>query len=93
VTPGSQKERATKPDPRSARFAIRIQYRGIERTAELPLTTHMIEQLAMEAAVRGVSIGDFIAELITTMLSKDLIPQVLDNTDPATDSNGRPRGT
>jgi hypothetical protein len=45
----------------------------------------MIEQLALEAVVRGVSLGDLIAELITAMLSKDLIPQVLDNIDPATD--------
>jgi hypothetical protein len=57
----------------------------MERIAELPLTTHMIEQLALEAVVRGVSLGDLIAELITAMLSKDLIPQVLDNIDPATD--------
>jgi hypothetical protein len=74
-------------------FAIRLQYRGIERTAELPLAPHTIEELVMEAAVRGVTIGELIAELITAMLSKGLDPQVLDNTDPATESNGRPRGT
>jgi hypothetical protein len=56
----------------------------MERTAELPLTPHTIEQLVMEAAVREVRIGKLIAELITAMLSKDLIAQVLDNnTDPA----------
>jgi hypothetical protein len=73
------------PDARSASFAIRFRDRGIERTAEFPLTPHMIEQLAMEAAVRGVTIGKLIGELITAMLSKGLVPQVLDSTDPATD--------
>jgi hypothetical protein len=70
VTPGSQEQRATTADARSASFAIRLQYRGMERIAELPLTTHLIEQLAMEAAVRGVSIGDLIAELIMEVLNK-----------------------
>jgi hypothetical protein len=62
------------PDACSASFTIRFHYRGRERTAELPLTKHTIEQLALEAAVRGVSIGDLFAELITAMLSKDPIP-------------------
>src|SRR5262249_54376038 len=83
-TEGQSRGNST-PDARSASFAIRFQYRGGERTAELPLTTPTIGQLALEAAVQDVSIGELIAELITTMLSKDLIPQVLDNTDPGTD--------
>jgi hypothetical protein len=37
-----------------ARFAIRVQYRGQERTIELPFTEDMIRQLAFEAALRGV---------------------------------------
>jgi hypothetical protein len=71
------------PDACSARFAISFQYRGRERTAELPFTPQMIEQLAMEAAVRNVTLGDLIAELITAMLSKGLVPHVPDNTNPA----------
>src|SRR5262245_11928033 len=47
-----------------ARFAISIRYRGEERTTELPLTQDMITQLAVEAAFRGVPIGDLIGDLI-----------------------------
>jgi hypothetical protein len=54
---------------------------------ELPLTQQTIEQLAIEAAFRGVTINDLIGELITAMLSKDLVPQMLD-TDPVTDRIG-----
>ena len=47
-----------------ARFAISMRYRGEERTTELPLTHDMITQLAVEAAFRGVPIGDLIGDLI-----------------------------
>jgi hypothetical protein len=56
----------------SASFAIRFQYRGMERTDELPLTVDMVGQLALEATLRRVSIGELIAELITAMVNKDL---------------------
>jgi hypothetical protein len=73
-------------DACSASFAIRFQYRGTERTVELPLAPHTIGQLAVEATIRQVTIGELIAELITTMVrNKHLIPQVLDKIDPATD--------
>ena len=77
-----QQEWATTPDACSASFAIRFQYRGMERTVELPLTTHTIGQLAFEAALRDVTIGELIAELITAMVSRDLFAPVLDNSDP-----------
>jgi hypothetical protein len=81
------------PDARSASFAIRFQSRGRERTAELPFTPHMIEQLALEAALQDVRIGRLIAELITAVArNKDLIPQVLNNTDPASELGGGPAG-
>jgi hypothetical protein len=66
----------------SASFAIRFQYRGMERTAELPFTPHAIGQLALEAALQDVKIGELIAKLITAMVTnKDLFPLVLDNMD------------
>src|SRR5262245_27209117 len=51
-----------------ARFAITMRYRGEERTTELPLTQDMITQLAVEAAFRGVPIGDLIGDLIVESL-------------------------
>src|SRR5262245_54140013 len=61
----------------AASFAIRIQYRGMERTHELPLTTHTIGQLALEATLREGTIGELIAAIITAMVDKDLFPLVL----------------
>ena len=56
----------------SASFGIRFRYRGMERTDESPLAPHTMGQLALEAALRRVSIGELIAELITAMVNKDL---------------------
>src|SRR5262245_389962 len=67
---------ATIPDAVAASFAIRVQYRGMEGMHELPLTTHTIGQLALEAALREVTIGELIAAIITAMVDKDLFPLV-----------------
>ena len=78
-----QQERVNTLEAASA--AIRFRYRGMERTDELALSPHTLEQLALEAAMRGVAIGELIADLITTIMRKDLFVLALDNTDPATD--------
>ena len=68
------------PDACSASVAIRFQYRGKERTVELPLAPHTLGQLAVEATIRHVTIGELIAELITAMVrNEDLFPLLLDN--------------
>ena len=67
-----QQEPGNKPAARSTSAAIRFQYGGMERTDELPLTAGMIGQLALEAALRRVSIGELVAELITAMVNTDL---------------------
>ena len=66
----------------AASFAIRMQYRGEERTTELPLTQDMIGQLAFEAAFRNVTIGELIGELIAALLNKDLLQTVLEHKKP-----------
>jgi hypothetical protein len=48
-------ERARTNDAGAANFAIKMQYRGEERTTELPLTQDMIRQLAFEAQFRDMS--------------------------------------
>ena len=63
-------------EPGAATFAIRMQYRGEERTTELPLSQDMIGQLAFEAAFRNVSIGEFIGELIVAVVKQDLLQLV-----------------
>jgi hypothetical protein len=66
----------------AASFAIRIQYRGEERTIALPLTQDMISQLAFGAVFRNVTIGELIGELIVAGVNKDLLRQVLEHKKP-----------
>ena len=61
----------------SANLALVMQYRGDERTTELPLTQDMIWQLAFEAQFRDMSIGELIGEVTTVIMKKDLFQLVL----------------
>jgi hypothetical protein len=63
----------------STSVAIKFQYKGVERTAELPLTRDMIGQLAWEAEFRNMTIGELIAELIVAAVKKDLLQAVLEH--------------
>ena len=74
----SVQARAPRQDVGAASFAIRMQYRGEERTTELPLTQDMIGQLAFEAAFRNVSIGKLIDELIVAVVKQDLLQTMLE---------------
>ena len=66
----------------AATIAIRMRYRGEERTTELPLTQDMIGRLAFEAAFRNVPIGELIGQLILAVLEQDLLHTVLDRKEP-----------
>jgi len=66
----------------SANFAIRMRYKGGERTTELPLTQDMTRQLAFEAELRNMRIGELISELMVAMLTKDLFQAVLEQKKP-----------
>ena len=63
-------------------MALRMQYRGGERITELPLTQDMIRQLAFEAVLRNMRIGELIGELMVAMLKKDLFQRVLQREEP-----------
>lgn len=74
----AKEERAKRAnEAAAANLAIRIQYRGEERTTQLPLTQDMVRQLAFEAEFRNMRIGEFVGELIVAMLKKDLFQAVL----------------
>ena len=82
-TPTPHQERAKKMNEvGSASFAIRMRYKGEERTTELPLTHDMITQLAFEAGLRNMRIGELIGELMVAMLKKDLFQTVLQREEP-----------
>ena len=80
--PAEQAE-ATTPHEERARtdetgLALRMKYRAYERTSELPLTQDMIGQLALEAQFRNMRIGEFVGELLTAMMKRDLFQHVLE---------------
>jgi hypothetical protein len=82
-TPTPHQERAKRMNEvGSANFAIRMRYKGEERTTELPLTHDMIGQLAFEAELRNMRIGELIGELMVAMLKKDLFQAVLEQKKP-----------
>ena len=86
VAPGlitePQQERPNSFEASSVGVAIRFQYGRMERTDELPLTVDMIGQLALEAELWEMRIGEFIAELIRKIVTKNLFPRVLGDIDP-----------
>jgi len=63
-------ERARTDEIGFANLALRMKYRGHERTSELPLTQDMITQLAFEAQFRNMSIGEVVGELIIAILDE-----------------------
>jgi hypothetical protein len=65
-------ERARADEMGLANFALRMKYRGHERTSELPLTQDMIWQLAFEAQFRNMSIGELVGELLIAMMKRDI---------------------
>jgi hypothetical protein len=70
-------ERARTDEMGLANLALGMKYRGDERTSELPLTQDMIRQLAFEAQFRNMSIGEFVGELLTAVMKRDLFQHVL----------------
>ena len=72
-----QQDRVKTLEAGSPSVAIRFQYKGTERTTELPLNLDMIGRLAWEAEFRNMSTAELIGELIMGMVKKDLFPAVL----------------
>jgi hypothetical protein len=70
-------ERAIKNEVGVANLALMMQYRGDDRTTQLPLTQDMIWQLVLEAQFRDMSIGELVGELIIVIMKKDLFQQLL----------------
>ena len=69
-------------DRTPAVFAIRMEYKGQERSTDLPLDEEMIGQLAVEAEIRDMRIGELVGALILAIVEGDLYQLVRDNTNP-----------
>ena len=81
---GGRACRSKSDDLASAVFAIRMEYKGQERSTHLPLDEEMIGQLALEAEIRGMGIGELVGALILAIVRKDLFQLVRDDSDPQT---------
>jgi hypothetical protein len=71
-TPSQEQEQAQADKMPSAQFTIRMEYKGVECTAELALTPDMIEHLVLEAEFRNLRIGELIRDLILSTVKYDL---------------------
>ena len=71
-TPSQEQEQAQADKMPSAQFTIRMEYKGVECTAELALTPDMIEHLVLEAEFRNLRIGELIRDLILSTVKNDL---------------------
>jgi hypothetical protein len=79
-SPGTCRRKSDDRPP--AAFAIRMEYKGQERLTDLPLDEEIIGELAMEAEIRGMRIGELVGALILEIVKKDLFQLVRDDSDP-----------
>jgi hypothetical protein len=61
-----------------AKFTVIVRWHSEERATDLPLTTVMVGRLALEAATRGLTIGELTGEFVATVAKQGLIKRVLD---------------
>jgi hypothetical protein len=59
-----------------------MEYKGQKRLTDLPLDEEIIGELAMEAEIRGMRIGELVGALILEIVKKDLFQLVRDDSDP-----------
>jgi hypothetical protein len=83
-------ETRTSAEAGSLKIAMRLRYKGRERTTELSLTEDAIRQLVSEAEFRRIRVGEFVGDLLMAVAKKDLFRQVLDtHSTDALDEGGR----
>ena len=61
-----------------ASLTLTMHYKGEERTTKLALTPLALGQLALEAGIRDMNIGEFISEVVTGTIQKNIFQRVLD---------------
>jgi hypothetical protein len=60
-----------------AKFAITMRHRGIEHTADIPLSSADIGVLALEATSRDLGIAELIGQTLVAAINKDMIHKIL----------------
>jgi hypothetical protein len=76
TTPHQGRPKAKEAD--LANLTLTMHYKGEERTTKLALTQLAIGQLTLEAGLRDMRIGEFVSELVTGTIQKNLFQRVLD---------------
>lgn len=74
VTPSRE---AIETQQASPLLALKIDYKGHERTSELRLAEEMVAQLVLEAQFRHMSLGELVGALITATMKRNLLGEML----------------
>ena len=61
----------------SAKISVIMSYRGKEVTADLPLTSGAIGELALIATLRDLSIAELVGQVLAGTTKKDMIEEIL----------------
>jgi hypothetical protein len=60
-----------------AKFAVTIRRRGREQTTDIPLSSAVIEVLALEAMSRDLAVAELIGQVLVAAINKDMIHKIL----------------
>jgi hypothetical protein len=82
ATPHHARARTYEPD--AVNFSLKMQYRGEERTTDLPLTQDMMRRLTIEAWLRDMKMAEVVSEVIIGVIKGNLFHPVLDRTSSST---------
>jgi hypothetical protein len=77
--PNVETEPASQTDNAPSALTIRMHYKGQQRTIDLPLSTEMVQKLALEAEFRGMRMIELLSKTIFHVAEKDLFGLVLDD--------------
>lgn len=79
IRPNVETDLTSQTDNTLSAFAIRMHHKGQQRAIELPLSTEMVQKLALEAEFRGMRMVELLIETISHVTEKDLFGLVLDD--------------
>jgi hypothetical protein len=60
-----------------AKFAVTMRHRGRKQTTDIPLSSAVIELLALEAMSRDLAIAELIGQVLVAAINKDMIHKIL----------------
>jgi hypothetical protein len=79
IRANAETEPTSRTDNTLSAFAIRMHHKGRQRAIKLPLTTEIVQKLALEAEFRGMRMVELLIKTISHVAEKDLFGLVLDD--------------